>query len=217
MVTLECSALLFDLDDTLVLSTPSIEASWHEFTDRYGIDFDTVRKLLPGRRGRDILSTIMPELTAEQVADELKTIRCNEIAAATTIMPVPGAATLIHSLPRHRWAVVTAAPRKVMESRLYGAGLPIPAVAVCAENVREGKPSPEGFLVAAQELAADPAHCLAFEDSAVGFRALKEAKIMTVAIGKSPHVHGCDIIASIPDYEGIMIKEMDSCIRIVVP
>ena len=94
MVTLECSALLFDLDDTLVLSTPSIEASWHEFTDRYGIDFDKVRKLLPGRRGRDILSTIMPELTAEQVADELKTIRCNEIAAATTIMPVPGAATL---------------------------------------------------------------------------------------------------------------------------
>lgn len=38
MTHLECSALLFDLDDRLVLSTPSIEAAWCGFANRHDLD-----------------------------------------------------------------------------------------------------------------------------------------------------------------------------------
>ncbi|EFG47696.1 hypothetical protein HMPREF0183_1029 [Brevibacterium mcbrellneri ATCC 49030] len=68
-------------------------------------------------------------------------------------------------------------PRMVMEARLCGAGLPIPAVTICVEDVIEGKPSPGGFLAAARRLAVDPRHCLGFEDSTAGFQVLTEAGI----------------------------------------
>ena len=110
MTHLECSALLFDLDDTLVLSTPSIEAAWHGFADRHGLDFEKVRTLLPGRRGRDILAAIMPTMTDAQIANELDTIRRSETAASGTITPVPGAEAPTRALPKIQWAVVTAAP-----------------------------------------------------------------------------------------------------------
>lgn len=217
MTNLECSALLFDLDDTLVLSTLSIETAWHEFADRYGLDFDKVRTLLPGRRGRDILAAVMPTMTDAQAAHELETIRRSEIAASETIMPVPGAEALTRALPKNRWAVVTAAPRMVMESRLGGAGLPIPAVTICEEDVIEGKPSAEGFLAAASCLKVNPRHCLGFEDSTAGFHALAEAGIKTVAIGRRNSVYEGSIVLSIEDFEGIAIEVAGDLIRIEMP
>lgn len=217
MMSMECSALLFDLDDTLVLSTPSIEAAWREFADRHGLDFDRVRELLPGRRGRDILSVVVSAMPEDQVINELKIIRRSEIAASGGLMPVPGADALTGALPENRWAIVTAAPRKVMKARLRGAGLPIPAVTICAEDVREGKPSPEGFLAAARDLAVDPTDCLGFEDSAAGFRALTEAGIRSVAIAEDPLAHEWAVVASISNYERVTIEEIGDRIRIEVP
>ncbi len=216
MTQLECSALLFDLDDTLVLSTPSIEAAWREFAERHGLDFDKVRTLLPGRRGRDIIAAVMPTMTDAQAVNELDAIRRSEIAASETIMPVPGAEALTHAIPRNRWAVVTAAPRVVMKARLRGAGLPIPAVTICAEDVFEGKPSPEGFLAAAGRLAFDPRRCLGFEDSTAGFHALAEAGIKTVAIGGHMSVYEGLVVSSIGDYEGVTIEVAGDLIRIEV-
>lgn len=216
MPHLECSALLFDLDDTLVLSSPSIEAAWREFADRHGLDFDKVRTLLPGRRGRDIIAAVMSTMTDAQAANELETIRRSEIAASETIMPVPGAEALTHAIPKNRWAVVTAAPRVVMEARLRGAGLPIPAVTICAEDVHEGKPSPEGFLAAARELAVDPHTCLGFEDSTVGFRALAKAQIKTVAIAKTPPAGEWNLLLTIPHYAGISITEMGNMLGVEI-
>lgn len=217
MTHFECSALLFDLDDTLVLSTPSIEAAWREFADRNGLDFDQVRTLLPGRRGRDILAAVMPTMTDAQAANELNTIRRSEIAASKTIMPVQGAEALTRALPKNQWAIVTAAPRIVMEARLRGAGLPIPAITICAEDVIEGKPSPEGFLAAASRLAVDPRHCLGFEDSTAGFHALTKAGIKTVAIGGHMTVHEGTVMCSIGDYEGVTIEASGDRIRIETP
>ncbi|MEV0573050.1 HAD-IA family hydrolase [Micrococcus luteus] len=217
MTHLECSALLFDLDDTLVLSTPSIEAAWCGFAKRHGLDFDKVRTLLPGRRGRDILAAVMPRMTDAQAANELDIIRQSEIAASETIMPVPGAEALTHMLPKNRWAVVTAAPRMVMEARLRGAGLPTPAVTICAEDVVDGKPSPEGFLAAAGGLEFDPRHCLGFEDSTAGFQALTEAGIKTVAIARHMTVYEGTVVCSIRDYEDVTIEVAGDRIRIEIP
>ena len=217
MTHLECSALLFDLDDTLVHSTPSIEAAWCGFADRHGFAFDEIRKLLSGRRGREILAVVMPTMSEDQIVNELDTIRRNEIATSGSITPVPGAEVLTRALPKNRWAVVTAAPRRVMKARLSGAGLPLPAVTIYAEDVHEGKPSPEGFLAAARRLKVDPKHCLGFEDSTAGFQALTEAGITTVAItGRIPIYQGT-VIASIGDYERVSIEVASDRIRIEIP
>jgi len=65
------------------------------------------------------------------------------------------------------------------------------AVIVSAEQVRKGKPHPEGFLLTLQELNINvtdpilPYQCIAIEDSHWGLEAAKAAEMHTVAVTNS--------------------------------
>jgi mannitol-1-/sugar-/sorbitol-6-phosphatase len=67
-------------------------------------------------------------------------------------------------------------------ARLGAAGITAPPVVVTSEDVREGKPSPEGYLKAAEALGVDPARCLVVEDSAPGLAAGYGAGMQTAAL-----------------------------------
>jgi sugar-phosphatase len=54
-------------------------------------------------------------------------------------------------------------------------------VLVSADDVRRGKPDPEGYLRAAL-LGADPARCLVVEDAPAGIAAARAAGARTVAV-----------------------------------
>lgn len=51
-----------------------------------------------------------------------------------------------------------------------------------AEDVPMGKPAPDVYLLAAEKLGANPANCLALEDSVNGAKAARSAGMRTVAI-----------------------------------
>jgi beta-phosphoglucomutase-like phosphatase (HAD superfamily) len=53
--------------------------------------------------------------------------------------------------------------------------LPDPPLLVTVEDVRAGKPDPEGFLLAAARLGVDPARCLVVEDTVPGVLAGRAA------------------------------------------
>jgi sugar-phosphatase len=59
---------------------------------------------------------------------------------------------------------VTSAWRKLAETRV-AAGLPLTAVFVPIDEIRNGKPDPEGFLHAAARLGVAPEECIFFEDT----------------------------------------------------
>jgi len=65
---------------------------------------------------------------------------------------------------------------------LAHAGLATPAVLIAAEDVRHGKPAPDGYLEGARRLRVEPALCLAFEDTRSGVRAAIGAGMDVVAI-----------------------------------
>ena len=50
------------------------------------------------------------------------------------------------------------------------------------EDVKQRKPDPELFLMAAKKLNSKPQDCVVFEDSPVGIRAAKKAKMRCVAL-----------------------------------
>lgn len=77
---------------------------------------------------------------------------------------VKGSATFLSKLPPGSWALVTSAGRKLAENRMKAANLPLPSVMVCAEDVRTGKPNPEGYIKAAYALGLEPRECVVFED-----------------------------------------------------
>ena len=66
--------------------------------------------------------------------------------------------------------------------RQAGADLPEPRVLVSAEDVREGKPSPDGYLRAAELLGVPPSACLVLEDAPAGIEAARAAGTIVVAL-----------------------------------
>ena len=52
----------------------------------------------------------------------------------------------------------------------------------CAEEVKNGKPAPDIFLLAAKKLGAEPENCAGFEDSPAGLAGLASAGIPSVFV-----------------------------------
>ena len=55
---------------------------------------------------------------------------------------------------------------------------------VCGRDVRRGKPHPEIFLMAAEELGARPAECVVVEDAPAGIEAAKAGGMMALGVAR---------------------------------
>lgn len=85
-----------------------------------------------------------------------------------------------HDIPR---AVATSTRRPLALHKLEAADLLWRFDAVCtSSDVAHAKPAPDVYLLAAQQLGVDPAHCLVLEDSPTGVRAALAAGMTPVQI-----------------------------------
>ena len=76
------------------------------------------------------------------------------------------------------------APRENIDVTLAALGLADAFEAiVSAEDVQQGKPDPEVFLMAAARLGVAPARCTVIEDSAQGVEAARRAGMRCIGVG----------------------------------
>lgn len=198
--TLTCRAVLFDMDGTLVDSTAVVEQVWGEFAARYGLDLEEILRTSHGVQAGDTVRRFAPPrsdlraLTAE--------LGAMERVRTAGIVPLPGAARLLETLPADAVALVTSADRILADIRMRAAGLAMPATVVTAELVTRGKPDPEGYLKAAAGLGVDPADAVVFEDAPAGIAAGVAAGIRTVAVGPNTGPLPAGVL-HIPDYSAV--------------
>ena len=95
---------------------------------------------------------------------------------------MPGAHLLLAGLPLGRWALVTSNSEALVRGEFDRLGLPYPALVIDGASVREGKPSPEGYLLAASLLAAEAHDCLVVEDAPAGVEAGLSAGMRVLAL-----------------------------------
>ncbi|MFI6491909.1 HAD family hydrolase [Streptomyces sp. NPDC050564] len=160
--------VLFDVDGVLIDTADAHARVWRAWARLRGLDPETVWRVTQGKRRTDILRLVAPALDP---AEEHRVLDRLMAAEEPGFRAFDGAAALLRALPSHRWAVVTSSRATPTAARLARTGLPVPAVRVCAEDVVEGKPSPEGYLTAAARLAVDPSRCVVVEDSPAGVEA----------------------------------------------
>ena len=53
---------------------------------------------------------------------------------------------------------------------------------ISGKDVTEGKPSPQGFLLAAKKLGITPQNCVVIEDAVAGVRAAKRGGMYCIAV-----------------------------------
>lgn len=179
MFELRCDAILFDLDGVLVDSSAAITRQWQWWAARHGIDMAAIQQIWHGRRAIDIMRTVAPQVDLIEEARLLQEGETNDTAG---VVAHAGARTLLQTLPSDRWAIATSGPRPVATARLRSAELPIPAVFVTGDDVRNGKPNPDPYLLAAKGLGIDPARCVVLEDAVAGVAAGRAAGAQVIAV-----------------------------------
>ncbi len=171
-------AVLFDMDGTLVDSTPAVERSWAIWGREYGL----TRSALEAGHGQPASQLVRMLLPADQVGCGLDRIAQLEMQDVDDITVLPGAAELLAAVPADRAAIVTSATRELAVARIRAAGLRAPAAVVTFDDVTNGKPDPEPFLLGAARLGIDPRRCLVVEDAPAGIAAARAAGCATLAV-----------------------------------
>ena len=216
-LTLEfrCKAFLFDLDGVLVDSRSVVERTWRRWAERHQLDPLPLLQVAHGRRARDTLRMVVPNLATDA---EVEWLDATELADREGLPAVPGAKELVTVLPRDRWAIVTSCGRDLARLRLGSAGFPIPDVMMVAEEVKRGKPAPDGYRLGAKRLGYAPADCVVFEDAPAGVVAGRAAGARVVGVTTThaaADLPGAD--ATIADFRGIDIRPRQDDFVVAIP
>ena len=194
---------LFDLDGTLVDSTPAHEAAYRT----------ALGELFPAALGSFRYAEHLGRPTAEVVAGlgvadpvlagrlvARKQARYRECVAAGRVLPLPGGPELLTELARRgrpRY-VVTGASRASAERVLAATGLAgLVGGLVTAEDAAPGKPHPAAYREACRRYApgGDPGTAVAVEDSAQGVASALAAGLLTVHVrAGGPAVPGPGVV-----------------------
>lgn len=180
------AAFLFDMDGTVLNSIAAAERVWTAWANRQSLDVTAFLPTIHGKRAIETIAALkLPGVDPVVEANLLLKAEADDLEG---IVPIPGAVASLRSLPPERWAIVTSAPRELALLRIEAAGIPVPAMMVTAEDVTNGKPAPDCFLLAARRLGVETRDCLVFEDAPAGIAA-GEASGASVMVISATHVH----------------------------
>jgi len=182
MPTFVCSAILFDLDGVLVDSTRQVDREWREWAARKGVDGDAVMAIAHGVRTIEVIRRVAPYLDVEA---EAAAIENHEAGDQRGVTVMPGALDLVRSIPEGRWGVVTSGSRLLASNRLRYCGLPVPEVLVTSDDVTNGKPHPEPYLLGAERLGFAPAECLVIEDAPAGIESARAGGMKVIGMAST--------------------------------
>jgi HAD superfamily hydrolase (TIGR01509 family) len=196
-------AVVFDLDGVLLDS----EQAW-----------DDARRDLVGETGgtwtetatRDMLgmsSNEWPRYVRDELGVPLDTDEINAEVVRRVLeryrreLPLlAGAREAVERLAG-RWPVglASSSNREVIDEVLGAMGVAeLFAATVSSEEVGRGKPAPDVYLEAARRMGADPARCVAIEDSENGIRSAHAAGMRVLAV-PNPHFPPADEAVALAD------------------
>jgi sugar-phosphatase len=171
-------AVIFDLDGTLIDSTPAVLRSWATWTREHGLTPEDHA----GHHGMPSANVVRALLPAERHEAAIARINELEIADVSDIVVLPGAAMALKALKDAKNAIATSCDVPLAKARIAAAKLEPPSVLVTADDVAHGKPAPDPFLEAARRLEVDPANCLVVEDAPMGLQSARAAGCATLAV-----------------------------------
>jgi sugar-phosphatase len=213
-VVVRAGAVAFDMDGTLIESRLAIETLWREWAAERGLNGESVLARAHGRPGAATTGDFIDD-PAEARAEWARLLERAK-SARDGIRAVPGAAAILAALPPDRWTIVTASERDLSRRWLALAGLPAAARPICAEDVRAGKPDPEGFLKAAQSLGVAPDRLVVFEDSLNGLRAARAAGAVVFGVGEEARRSGL-ALACLDDFRAVRVTLDGEDLRVELP
>ncbi|TMC18063.1 MAG: HAD family phosphatase [Chloroflexi bacterium] len=188
-------AVIWDLDGVIIDSADEHRRAWQRLAREEGIKFtDEDFWATFGKRNDDIIAILWGPLSPEQVQllRDRKEIYFRDLIRQTAA-PLPGSMELMRSLHEAGYlqALASSAPIENIQliSEVLGLERYLTAL-VSGETVPHGKPAPDIFLKAAQQLHIEPSRSLVIEDAVAGVEAAHAAGMRCIAVAGNRDLPG---------------------------
>lgn len=186
------NTVIFDMDGVVVDGMPYHIQSWKEALSTIDMAVSDLEiYLLEGMTGRETMETFASKsnmsLSDETVENVIKLKRriFNDIFTVTLMK---GVKDFLFELKERRYnlALVTGTRSEVVKKVLQMGGLnDIFKVIVTGERVNKGKPDPEPYLKAVDELGVRKKDCIVIENAPAGITSAKNAGLICFAVQTS--------------------------------
>jgi HAD superfamily hydrolase (TIGR01509 family) len=183
------TAMLLDLDGTLIDSVYQHVLAWREALEHEGIDipvWSIHRKIgmSGGLFARALLRETGASISAER-AERLSVGHRDAFARyAPGVRPLPGATDLLGHLTNlgTPWAIATSGRIETAGPTLAGLGVPGHVPVITRDSVERAKPDPDLFLAAARALDLPVEDCVVVGDSVWDLLAARRARALGVGL-----------------------------------
>lgn len=159
------------MDGVIIDTEPQYDIHWKAIGKKYRPDIEGFEKIIKGTILPDILNRYFSHLSEEEIAS-LKQIH-DEFERNMSYPEIPGAVAFVRSLREAGipTGLVTSSGEEKVSSvdKAYHLNKLFDTV-VTAQRIKEGKPDPMCYLLAAEDLGANPSDCVVFEDSFAGIQ-----------------------------------------------
>ncbi|KAH3761453.1 HAD-superfamily hydrolase [Pelomyxa schiedti] len=181
-------AALFDMDGTLLDTEPLSTLAINRVIEPFGHTCDPALKAKLLGKPKDVWSHLVIDelslhgkLGAEELAEQWEANLCSMSAEE-----LPGVDRLTAHLHAHRvpMAVCTGSSKVLVAAKKERHPLLMSrfSVVVTPECVKRGKPAPDMYLSAAEQVGVPPEECVVFEDAMSGVQSARAAGCVVVAI-----------------------------------
>jgi beta-phosphoglucomutase len=208
---------LFDMDGTIVDNMDYHLIAWREFLKSHGIEMtdEELHYKMRGTIEEGVRRNLGEHLSDEEVAAlGFQKEQMYRDLYAPHLKLIDGLEDFLQTARKQniKIALVTAANIHNVNFTLDGLNIRTYFdTIVTGDDVKNGKPDPEGFLIAAERFGAKASECIVFEDSIHGIRAADAAQMRTMLIGdlvKNDEMKGFPfLLKKIYDYKNIQIEE----------
>lgn len=224
------AAILFDMDGTLLASTPAVLATWDYYAREYSLDLTEVLKTSHGVRTIDNLRQwcgLTDQAALEEATDHFESMIVSEAKRLQSegkpgLQILPGVSNILERLdtaPSPVWAIVTSATPLYASEALPTAGIRKPPALITAADVQRGKPDPEPYITGARKINTDPEKCIVVEDAPSGIISGVAAGSKVLAVCTSherAQLEGFGATWIVTDLSKVQVNVEDGHIQLVI-
>ncbi|RCX19615.1 beta-phosphoglucomutase [Fontibacillus phaseoli] len=204
----EIQAIIFDLDGVITDTAKYHYEAWKQLADELNIPFDwKFNEQLKGIDRMASLEKILSQLpdegksfTLEQKQDWATSKNMNYqllIEKVDESEILPGILDLFHDLKQAGIPAGLASASRNARTLVRQLKVePFFDVIVDPTSVAQGKPAPDIFLKAAEELGVASRYCVGVEDAEAGIQAIKSAGMFAVGVGDADTLSDADYIVA---------------------
>ena len=219
---MKLSAVILDFDGVLIDTETISRNAWMQAASEFGFEFpeslyeEIVGNSVLAARKR-ITKFVDGLIDMDQYMDRAAAIY-NGTMATNGIDVMPGVIELIEFIREHnlKTAIATSTTSDQAEWKLSLSGLTgIIDDVITGDQVKNGKPAPDIFLMAAKQIAVEPSECAVIEDSYAGLLGASSAGMVPIMVPSTvPSNDATDALAYavVPSLHGtidILLRMMD--------